>query len=391
MLTQEESDLLTGVGPGTPGGELLRRYWYPIAFGPDLSEDKPTHFVRLLGEDLVLFRDKSGRLGLIQDHCPHRGASLLYGRIEERGIACAYHGWLYDTQGNCLGTPAEPADSKLYLTVKAKAYPVEKRAGLYWAYLGPEPVPAFPNYDILVRRDGKLTVQLRGQVDCNYFQAMENSVDPAHLQILHLDTAARGRPLTNTTRGFTDDVVSFDFYQTGYGIMKKRTYTDGRVDEHPLIFPNILRQGNGMEVRVPRDDTHTWIFEIRFWPLEAGERLADDYEPEVVPADPHKDPMGLMHPFTRHRMNRVDAQDYMAWETQGPKANREVERLSSTDRGVVLLRSLMKQQIEKVQRGEDPLGVIRDPDHPMIDTNLTGSLIVEMGMFPASTAQSKSW
>jgi 5,5'-dehydrodivanillate O-demethylase len=391
MLTQQESDLLTRVGPGTPGGELLRRYWYPIAFGPDLSEDNPTHFVRLLGEDLVLFRDKSGRLGLIQDHCPHRGASLLYGRVEERGIACAYHGWLYDTQGNCLETPAEPADSKLYLTVKAKGYPVLKRAGLYWAYLGPEPVPAFPNYDILVRRDGKLTVQQRGKVDCNYFQAMENSVDPAHLQILHLETAARGRPVADTTRGFTDDVVSFDFYQTSYGIMKKRTYTDGRVDEHPLIFPNILRQGNGMEVRVPRDDTHTWIFEIRFWPLENGEQLLEDYEPEVVPADPHKNPMGVMHPFTRHVMDRVDAQDYMAWETQGPMANREVERLSSTDRGVALLRNLMKAEIEKVQRGEDPLGVIRDLDHPMIDTNLTGSLIVEMGMFPASTAQSKSW
>ncbi len=391
MLTQAESDLLTRVGPGTPGGELLRRYWYPIAFGPDLSAEKPTHFVRLLGEDLVLFRDKAGRLGLIQDHCPHRGASLLYGRVEDRGIACAYHGWLYDTQGNCLETPAEPADSKLYLTVKAKAYPVQKRAGLYWAYLGAKPEPAFPNYDILVRRDGKLTVQQRGQVDCNYFQAMENSVDPAHLQILHQETAGQGRPPTDTTRGFTEDVVSFDFYQTSYGIMKKRTYTDGRVDEHPLIFPNILRQGNGMEVRVPRDDTHTWIFEIRFWPLEAGERLVEDYEPEVVAADPHKDPMGSMHPFTRHRMDRVDAQDYMAWETQGPMANREVERLTTSDRGVVLLRNLMKAEIEKVQRGEDPLGVIRDLEHPMIDTNLTGSLIVEMGMFPASTAQSKSW
>src|SRR5439155_2579528 len=202
-----------------------------------------TAFVRILGEDLVLFRDRSGNVGLVGDHCPHRGASLLYGRIEERGIACAYHGWLYDTEGNCLETPAEPANSKLYLTVKAKAYPVEKRAGLYWAYLGPEPVPAFPNYDILVRRDGKLTVQQRGKLDCNYFQAMENSVDPAHLQILHIETAAKGRPIVDTTRGFTDDVESFDFLLTDHGIMKRRTYRTGVVDEHPLIFPNILRQG----------------------------------------------------------------------------------------------------------------------------------------------------
>ncbi|HEY3118777.1 MAG TPA: Rieske 2Fe-2S domain-containing protein, partial [Chloroflexota bacterium] len=121
MLTQEENEFLTRVGPGTPGGELLRRYWHPIALTQDLSDEKPTHFVRLLGEDLVLFKDKSGRVGLIQDHCPHRGASLLYGRVEERGIACAYHGWLYDTQGNCLETPAEPADSLLHLTVRARA------------------------------------------------------------------------------------------------------------------------------------------------------------------------------------------------------------------------------------------------------------------------------
>ena len=112
------------------GGELLRRYWLPIAAAQELTEDSPTKFVRVLGEDLVLFKDKSGNLGLIQDHCPHRGASLLYGRVEERGIACAYHGWLYDTQGNCLETPAEPADSKFYLTVKATAYPVQQFLGL---------------------------------------------------------------------------------------------------------------------------------------------------------------------------------------------------------------------------------------------------------------------
>src|SRR3989454_3707912 len=139
MLTQAENERLTRVGPGTPAGELLRRYWHPVAVAQELTESQPTKFVRILGEDLVLFKDKSGRVGLIQDHCPHRGASLLYGRVEERGIACAYHGWLYDTKGNCLETPAEPADSKMYLTVKARAYPVKRHIGMYWAYLGPEP------------------------------------------------------------------------------------------------------------------------------------------------------------------------------------------------------------------------------------------------------------
>src|SRR5438105_2933414 len=131
MLTAEQNERLTGVGPGTPAGNLLRRYWHPIAMKPDLSEEAPTRHVRLLGEDLVLFRDKTGRVGLLGDHCPHRGASLLYGRVEERGIACAYHGWLYDTAGSCLETPAEPEGSQFHKTVKHPAYPVQKLMGLY--------------------------------------------------------------------------------------------------------------------------------------------------------------------------------------------------------------------------------------------------------------------
>src|SRR5687768_5673673 len=125
MLTQAENEYLTRVGPGTPAGELLRRYWQPIAPAQELTDENPTRFVRILGEDLVLFQDKSGRYGSIQDHCAHRGASLLYGRVEERGISCAYHGWLYDTEGNCLECPAEPAGSKFHLTVKVTSYPIQ--------------------------------------------------------------------------------------------------------------------------------------------------------------------------------------------------------------------------------------------------------------------------
>src|SRR3954453_9769257 len=154
MLTREENETLTRVGPGTPAGQLLRRYWHPVAVVQELTESEPTKFVRVLGEDLVLFRDKSGNIGLIQDHCAHRGASLLYGRVEERGISCAYHGWLYDTADNCLETPAEAADSKFHLTVKMRAYPVRKFIGMYWAYLGPLPAPEIPRYDVWARQDG---------------------------------------------------------------------------------------------------------------------------------------------------------------------------------------------------------------------------------------------
>jgi phenylpropionate dioxygenase-like ring-hydroxylating dioxygenase large terminal subunit len=205
MLTQEENDFLTRIGPGQPAGALLRRYWLPVATHDELSEAQPTRFVRVLGEDLVLFRDKQGRVGLLADHCAHRGASLCYGRVEERGISCAYHGWLYDTGGNVLETPPERNDA-IMKHVRQTAYPVQKFVGLYWAYFGPEPAPVIPPYDVWVRTDGRRRLYVQPQLDCNWFQAMENSVDSAHLQVLHQEFIGEGRRPANTTRGFTDDV-----------------------------------------------------------------------------------------------------------------------------------------------------------------------------------------
>ena len=374
MLTREENELLTRVGPGTPAGELLRRYWMPIVMAQELTEESPTKFVRLLGEDLVLFRDKSGRAGLIADHCSHRGASMLYGRVEERGIACAYHGWLYDTAGNCLETPAEPADSKFYLTVKQRAYPVQRLLGLYWAYLGPLPAPVIPKYDAWFSKEGHRRVTFR-LLDCNWLQPMENSVDPAHLQILHQDqgTNRQSGEAGSTTRGRTDDVAAFDFYEVPYGIVKRRTYHNGLVDEHPLIFPNILRH-QGTQIRVPIDDTHTMHVAISFRGTPDGSPVDDEVDPPAGYGKPFKDPSDGQYPEARYLMDDVAAQDYMAWETQGYVADRSAERLATTDRGVVMLREMLRREIGKVQQGLDPLGVMRDPDHEMIDTGLLRSV-----------------
>ncbi|MPZ14012.1 MAG: Rieske 2Fe-2S domain-containing protein [Chloroflexi bacterium] len=386
MLTREENERLTRVGPGTPAGELLRRYWHPVAAAEELTDDRPTKFVRILGEDLVLFKDRSGRVGLIADHCAHRGASLLYGRVEERGIACAYHGWLYDTEGSCLECPAEPAGSMFHLTVKHRAYPVRQFAGLYWTYLGPLPAPEIPRYDVWVRTDGSQKIDVYPRLDCNWFQAMENSVDPAHLQILHQDSQGRRAP--NTTRGFTDSVLGFDFYEVPYGIIKRRQYANGRIDEHPVIFPNILRVGNCTQIRVPMDDTHTNIFFVRFVPREiAGNGGGTDDESDVRYLEPFKTPSEAQHPFTRFRMDLTLAQDHMAWETQGPIADRSIERLATSDRGIVLLRQIMVREIDRVHQGTDPLGVVRDPNHPMIDTHLSESLEELMERGYAGTAE----
>ena len=369
MLTQEENIRLTQVGRGTPGGDLLRRYWFPVAIVQDLTEASPTKFVRLLGEDLVLFRDKSGRVGLLADHCSHRGASLLYGRVEERGIACAYHGWLYDCEGNILETPPERNEA-IMNSVKHTAYPVQMFCGMYWAYLGPEPVPVIPHLDVWVRRDGHRTIVTHPPMDANYFQAMENSVDPAHLQILHQDAGYRRRRPINTTRGYTDDVESFEFYEIPNGIMKKRTYVNGWTDEHPMIFPNILRTLNGTEIRVPIDDTRTVIFQVDFEQTEDGSLVEEGEELPIEDPGPYKDPPDKLHPFARVFMRTIPQQDQGIWETQGPLVDRAAEHLAYSDRGIVMLRKLMLDQQERVRQGIDPIGVLRDPDHVMIDTNL---------------------
>ena len=184
----------------------------------------------------------------------------------------------------------------------------------------------------------------------------------------------RGRKPTSTTRGFIDDIEETEFYEVNYGIMKRRKYKNGVTDEHPLIFPNILRQGDATQIRVPVDDTHTMIYFVHFIAgADGGD--GNDGNPEVLYVPPFKDPPDALHPFTRFRMDLVLAQDHMAWETQGPIVDRVHERLATSDRGVVMLRDITMREIRKVQEGLDPLGVIRDPaQNEMIDTKLSESL-----------------
>jgi 5,5'-dehydrodivanillate O-demethylase len=376
MLTQEENNFLTKVGPRTPAGEMLRRYWHPVATTADLSDEQPTKFIRVLGEDLVLFKDKSGRVGLLADKCSHRSASLVYGRVEERGISCAYHGWLYDCEGAILETPPERNDA-IMKSVKQKAYPVQEFISLYWAYLGPAPAPVIPHYDIWVRKDGRRRITVRPVLDCNWLQPMENSADSPHLEILHQSLIGRDRTPSNTTRGFIDDVASYEYHTEDWGgLIKTRTYKNGKEDAHPLIFPNILRVGDRTQIRVPIDDEHTYHVVVAFEPTEDGSLVEDDVPPVSYDA-PYKSPGDALYPIAKFALDQVAKQDYMAWETQGRRADRSIEHLSFGDRGVVLLRQMLRENIVRVQNGEDPWALQRDPDHAKIDTNLAESLIME--------------
>jgi len=173
-LSVAENELITHVGPGTPGGAMMRRYWHPIGFASELKK-RPLRR-RLLGEDLVMFRDDHGKLGLLTLRCSHRGTSLEFGHIEDGGLRCCYHGWLYDVDGKILQMPGEPSDSTYKDRIKQKAYKLEELGGILFAYLGPEPAPLLPRWDVMVRQDGVRA--LAGRVmHCNFLQAVENSVD----------------------------------------------------------------------------------------------------------------------------------------------------------------------------------------------------------------------
>jgi phenylpropionate dioxygenase-like ring-hydroxylating dioxygenase large terminal subunit len=191
MLSIQQNDLITRTGAGTPAGSLLRRYWQPAALVDELSGNRPIKPVRLLGEDLVIFRDERGRYGLIARRCPHRGTDLAYGRLENGGLRCAFHGWLFDINGKCLETPAEPDDSNLCANIRQKSYPVVEKNGILFAHLGPGEPPALPHFDCFIAPDSH-TFAFKGMIDCNWLQSLEVGIDPVHTSFLHRFLSGRG-------------------------------------------------------------------------------------------------------------------------------------------------------------------------------------------------------
>jgi 5,5'-dehydrodivanillate O-demethylase len=381
MLTREENELLTQVSRGTPCGELLRRYWHPVAAAAELTEEKPIRAVKILGEELVVYRDKNGRYGLVGEHCPHRLASLAYGRVDDEGIRCPYHGWKFDGAGRCLEQPAEPPEGKFKDRIKHVAYPVEYLGGLIYAYLGPAPAPLLPRWDVLVWEHGRRWIVKESIIDCNWLQPMENSVDPSHLYWLHGDTE-RFVPSVKTY------AEKHEFIRFEYGIRKRRTTLplatggDPAVDDHPLLFPTVLRhvapfnEGSGhrhnLQIRVPVDDHHTQVFRVNFLPMESERSPADAPVPVRF--------VQLKTGVREYKMNMIPAQDSMAWETQGSRTDRTREHLGIGDEGVIALRKLLREQIERVQQGREPMGIIRDPEkNRLIDLGVINERIGLMG------------
>ena len=379
MLTKDQSERLTRVGPGTPCGELLRRYWHPIIPAAELSPERPKKLVRLLGEDLVIYRDPDGSYGCVAERCAHRGCSLYYGFLEDGGIRCAYHGWLWAADGRCLEQPFEPQQSMLKYTVRLTAYPVQRMAGLLFVYLGPEPAPLLPRWDVFAREDGTRLIEVQPVIATNFLQAMENSLDPTHVYYLHGHTLmTKGLRKSNSYR----KIEGYEFERIPYGIVKKRIFGGDGHDTyqepgHPGLFPTILRHhGEGrngvnpydgtmpidMHLRIPIDDHHTQVIWLGFTP-----------SPDGSTTDPRTEEPQLVYVKTlmtedgsEFHMETYPSQDSMAWVTQGAIANRAGEHLGAGDAGIVMWRQLLEEQIAIVEAGDDPINVFRE-QHDIIE------------------------
>lgn len=386
MLSREHNDALTRVGRGTPMGELLRRYWYPVATTADLDRF-PVKRVRLLGEDLALWKRPDGGYGIIQERCPHRHASLAYGVVEPDGIRCGYHGWLFDAEGSCLDQPAEPEESSFRERITAFTGVAQELGGLVFAYLGPQPAPLLPRYDGFVM-DGVRDIG-HTMLPCSWLQIMENAVDPHHVEWLH----GRYFQFLGETKGFVAPAAfqkshvktAFDAFE--HGIVKRRLLEGQSEDSddwrigHPLVFPyQMWVGGNGvyqMQIRVPVDDHTTWFM------------LYTVHRPEGV--EPPRQPAPIVSyefPWCDangdHIVDYIEGQDIMAWVTQGAVADRTAEHLGKSDVGILLLRRMFKENMAAVEDGRDPLGVVREP-HDVIE------LPLERDKFGAGYQFATSW
>jgi len=345
-----EDEELTRVGPGTPCGEYLRRFWQPIIRSSELT-DLPQR-LRILGEDLVVFRDKRGAIGLLELYCPHRGTSLEFGLIGEKGIRCCYHGWLFDVDGTILETPGEPADSTLKERLFHGAYPVHEHEGLVFAYMGPpKKRPAFPVLDTYHLPDYKLIARVPTVWECNWLQVKENSMDPAHLAFLHTLPGSEG---------FTADLKElgeWDWMETPIGMVYVDTRREGDrvwVRVADFILPNIhqfppnadpMAQRNSINRplattwAVPLDDTHT--MQIGYYHAPGGRELRRGAGFGQDASRPYKE---------RQRVpGDYDAQVSI----HGGVARHGLEHLAATDRGVTMMRNMIRRGIRAVRNGED--------------------------------------
>lgn len=387
MISAEQNDFITRVGPGTPAGALLRRYWQPIALVEELEEKRPVRAVRLMGQDFVLFRDEKGELGLLDRDCPHRGADLAFGRLEDGGLRCPFHGWLFDVKGTCLETPAEPAGSKLCTRIKQSAYPVVEKSGIIFAYIGEGEPPAFPEFDCFVAPDTHVFA-FKGLFECNWLQALEVGIDPAHASYLHRffqdesTEASYGKqfrgasndsdmPITKVLREFDRPDIAVESADYGLRLtsLRKLSEESTHVRVTNVVFPQafVIPMSSEMTIsqwHVPVDDTHCYWYAIftSFTGPVNKQQMRDQrlelYElPDYTSRKNKRNNYGynideqLNETYTGMG-NDINVHDQWAIESQGPIQDRTREHLGTTDKGIIAYRRLLVSAIEATQAGQ---------------------------------------
>lgn len=373
MLPKESNELITRTNPGTPMGELIRRYWIPALLAEEIPKpDCPPVQVRILGEKLVAFRDTQGRIGLLNENCSHRGTSLFYGRNEDCGLRCIYHGWKYDVEGNVVDTPAEPANSDFKKKLRHPAYPTVEAAGIIFAYLGPqEMMPLFPNYEWtdLPQNHTYVTKCLQ---DCNYLQGLEGECDSSHLSFLHRSFSSDGQRSLSAI----DSAPQYEIEETDFGLRliatrkadARQTYV--RVSSFTApISCWVPARNRETHIYVPADDTHSWRYDLGFFKDRA---VRDDevHRRKQIGPD-YRRIRNIHNHYLQDReiqktINYTGIEDFLnhdscATETMGPLYDRSKEHLGVSDTAVIAMRKYLLDAVKTLQEGKEPPHIVRDP------------------------------
>ena len=392
MMSAEQNERLTRIGADRPCGRLLRQYWQPASLADELAGERPVCSAKVLGHDLVLFRDEDGRLGALDRHCPHRGADLAYGRREHGGLRCPFHGWLFDVSGRCLEMPAEP-DDRLCQRLRQAAYPVREQSGIMFVFLGEGEPPALPALDCFVAPETHVFA-FKGHIDCNWLQALEVGLDPAHASFLHrffededavdsygkqfrANSSGSDMPMTRVLRERPRPTIEVEAAPHGLTITALRRIDDAYVHVRVtnMLFPEafVIPLSSEMTItqwHVPIDDVSCYwyaIFTSFGAPTDKAlmrrQRLElyrlPDYRPKVGRFNDYGfDPYEQKHSTYTGMGEDINVHDQWAVESQGAIQDRTRENLGRTDKAIIAHRHLLLSAIDAVERGERPFMVL---------------------------------
>jgi phenylpropionate dioxygenase-like ring-hydroxylating dioxygenase large terminal subunit len=390
MMSQSQNDAITRTGRGSGLGKLMRRYWQPVALVQELAGERPIVPVRLLGQDFVVFRDQQGRYGMLDRDCPHRGADLAFGRLEDGGLRCAFHGWLFDVEGKCLQTPAEPATSRMCENLRQGAYPVVVKNGIIFGFVGEGEPPAFPELDCFTAPD-QYTFAFKGLIECNWLQALEVGIDPAHASFLHRffqdedlsasygkqfrgASAGTSIPMTKILREYDRPIINVERTEFGLRIIALRELDEQRTHVRVTnqLFPHafVIPMSSEMTItqwHVPVDDeTCYWyaIFTSFGQPVDKAKMTAQRLELYQLPEYRSRKNRSNNYGFDPHEQKHetytgmgadINVHDQWAVESMGRIQDRTREHLGQSDKAIVEYRRLLREQIERVEGGGEPL------------------------------------